>query len=130
MALFLVNDDDTPRDTLEAYIRAKIMYSKTNPSESRLFASEIIHGAPYLSNYLSCTFREWVNQKSSVIQSWIDKGEMDPIDPTNLLFLIWGATQHYADFGVQVLAAMDKDKFTDDDFEIIADNLTHIILKG
>ena len=55
---------------------------------------------------------------------------MDAIEPMHLLFMIWGSTQHYADFGVQVRAAMDKDSLNDDDFERIIASITHIILKG
>ncbi|MEJ2443288.1 MAG: TetR family transcriptional regulator C-terminal domain-containing protein [Exilibacterium sp.] len=55
---------------------------------------------------------------------------MDAVDPMHLLFLIWGATQHYADFGIQVRAAMGKDELTDTDFDIISETMTHIVLKG
>ncbi|OZG73946.1 TetR family transcriptional regulator [Hahella sp. CCB-MM4] len=126
----LINEDDDPYTAMSAYIRAKVMFSKTNPTASRIFASEIIHGAPYLMEYLQTDFREWVKLKTQVIQSWIDKGKMAAIEPIHLLFLIWGATQHYADFGVQVRAAMDKEDLSDEDFEHIADSMTQIILRG
>lgn len=125
-----IKAEDDPKEALTAYIRAKVMYSKTNPGASRIFASEIIHGAPHLSEYLKVDFYQWVQRKTAAIQSWIDQGKMDPIDPIHLLFFIWGSTQHYADFGVQVLAAMNRDKLSDDDFEHIADTLTQLVLKG
>jgi len=37
-----------------------------------------------------------------VFQAWIDAGKMDPIDPVHLIFLLWGSTQHYADFASQI----------------------------
>lgn len=126
----LIKAEDDPKEALAAYIRAKVMFSKTNATASRIFASEIIHGAPHLSEYLNSDFHEWIQQKTKVIQNWIDSGKMDKVDPVHLLFLIWGATQHYADFGVQVRAAMGKDKLTDEDFETIASTMTHIVLKG
>ncbi|NIB40935.1 TetR family transcriptional regulator [Pseudomaricurvus alkylphenolicus] len=125
-----IRAEDDPKQALTAYIRAKVMYSKTNPAASRIFASEIIHGAPHLSEYLKTDFREWIGRKVEAIQSWIDQGKMDPIDPIHLLFFIWGSTQHYADFGVQVLAAMNKEQLDDEDFERIADNLVRMVLKG
>ena len=68
--------------------------------------------------------------KSKVIQSWIAQGKMDPVDPLYLIFLIWSATQHYADFSVQVTTVLRKECLSDEDFENISRNLTHIILKG
>ncbi len=122
--------DDDPVDAIGAYIRAKVMYSKTNPLASKIFANEMIHGAPHLTEYLNHDYRQWLHQKSAVIQAWIDQGKMDPVDPFYLIFLIWGSTQHYADFSVQVTAVIGKKSLSDQDFDQIADNLTHIILKG
>jgi TetR/AcrR family transcriptional regulator len=64
------------------------------------------------------------------MEHWIKQGKMDPVDPLFLIMLIWSATQHYADFSTQVNAVLDKKALTDQDFEDIANNLTHIILKG
>jgi len=119
-----------PKEALTAYIRSKIMYSKLDPDASRIFASEIIHGAPILSDYLSGDFKLWIQSKVAVIESWIEKGLMDKVNPYHLIYLIWSSTQHYADFNVQVLAGMDKEKMSDDDFEEVVDTLTKIILKG
>ena len=55
---------------------------------------------------------------------------MDPIDPMHLLFMIWGSTQHYADFGVQVRAMTGKESLDDEDFERVITSITHVILKG
>jgi TetR/AcrR family transcriptional regulator len=125
-----LNGQDDPKTALTAYIRSKVMYSKDDPEASRIFASEIIHGAPVLNKYLSGVYKDWVQEKVSAIQSWIDKGQMDPINPYHLLFLIWGATQHYADFNVQVVAALNKSKMTDQDFEDVVESLTSLVLKG
>ena len=125
-----LNSEDNPKDVLTAYIRSKVIYSRDEPDASRIFASEIIHGAPILKDYLSNDFKTWIQQKVAVIQVWIDKGLINDINPYHLLFLIWSSTQHYADFNVQVLAALDKTEMTDDDFESVVESLTKFILKG
>ncbi len=122
--------DNSPEKALKSYIRSKILYSKEDPDASRIFASEIIHGAPILMDYLSSDFKRWIQSKVTVIESWIEKGLMDTVNPHHLIFLIWSATQHYADFNVQVLAGLDKDEMTDKDFEEVIESLTAIILKG
>ena len=125
-----ITPEDDPADALSAYIRAKIQYSKSNPRASKIFASEIIHGAPNLTAYLNKDFRIWLREKAKVIQSWIDSGKMDAVDPFYLIFLIWSSTQHYADFEVQVSSVLGKKKLSKKDYDEVTANLTHIILKG
>ena len=125
-----LNADDHPKVALSAYIRAKVMHSKDDPNSSRIFASELIHGAPVLNEYLNSDFKEWLNSKVAVIEMWIEKGLIDKVNPHHLLFLIWSSTQHYADFNVQVLAGLDKESMSEDDYEDVVNTLTQIILKG
>ena len=125
-----LNMDDDPKTALTAYIRSKVMHSRDDPDASRIFASEVIHGAPFLNNYLSSDFKIWVQAKVDVIQYWVKQELIDDINPYHLLFLIWGATQHYADFNVQVLAAMNMKKMDEESFEAIVDSITNIVVKG
>ncbi len=124
------DEKDDPKQAISEYIRSKVMYSKTDPEASRIFASEIIHGAVMLDDYLSSEFKDWIQKKVEVIEGWIKKGLMDAVNPYHLLFLIWSSTQHYADFNVQVIAALNKTEMQDSDFDEVADSLTAIILKG
>ncbi len=122
--------DNDPKQVLSDYIRAKVMHAKSDPDASRIFASELIHGAPVLNEYLNNDFKVWLNSKVAVIEAWIEQGVIDDVNPHHLLFLIWSSTQHYADFNVQVLAGLDKESMNDDDFEAVVASLTQIILKG
>ncbi len=129
-AFDLVTAEDDPAEAIGNYIHAKVMYSKTNPLASKIFANELIHGAPHLSEYLNTDYRKWLLDKSQVIQEWVTQGKMDPVDPLYLIWLIWASTQHYADFSVQVSTVIGKPRLSDEEFEAVADNLRHIILKG
>lgn len=125
-----LNVQQHPKEALSAYIRSKVMFSRDDPDASRIFASEIIHGAPVLQSYLSNEFKTWLQAKVKVIDTWVADGLIDNINPYYLLFLIWSSTQHYADFNTQVLAALNKDTMTDHDFEEATEFLTSVILKG
>ena len=122
--------DNEPKAVLSAYIRAKVMHAKNDPDASRIFASELIHGAPVLNEYLNSDFKVWLQSKVAVIETWIQQGLIDDVNPHHLLFMIWSSTQHYADFNVQVVAALNKDAMNDEDFEAVVASLTQIILKG
>lgn len=125
-----VTAEDDPATTLAGFIHTKMEMSRTHPLASRLFALEIIQGAPVLKEYLSTTMRDWVKERAGVLQQWIDSGRMKPVDPVQLILLIWSSTQHYADFQTQILAIQNKDEYSQEDFRQAADFLTAVILGG
>ncbi len=95
-----------PISEISRYISAKIRMSRENPAASRLFANEILHGAPAIGAFLKGPLKDLVDDKASVIRDWIAGGKLNPVDPYHLIFAIWSTTQHYADFEVQVRAVM------------------------
>ena len=96
------DDAPGPVEGIGAYIDAKMDISRTHPHGSKVWASEVMHGAPVIQDYLETTLRDWTNGRIAVIQRWIDEGKMKPINPRHLLYLLWATTQHYADFGHQI----------------------------
>lgn len=98
--------DGDPLEEMLAYIRRKMEMSHTYPRESRLFAGEIIQGAPRMGPHLESGLKPLFDQKCALIQSWMDAGKLAPMDPGHLIFSIWAITQHYADFEVQVQVLM------------------------
>jgi TetR/AcrR family transcriptional regulator len=97
-----VNND--PISELTRYIEAKLEMSFANPAASKLFANEILHGAPHIGKYLNGHLRELVEAKSAVIRQWVVHGKINDVDPHHFIFAIWAVTQHYADFSAQVEA--------------------------
>ncbi|MGO1461553.1 MAG: TetR/AcrR family transcriptional regulator [Marinobacter sp.] len=125
-----VRPEDDPATTLAGFIQVKMEMSRTHPLASRLFAMEIIQGAPVLKEYLSTSMKDWVRERAMVIQQWINTGRMGNVDPVQLIHLIWSSTQHYADFQVQILAIEEKEAYTKKDFKHAAEFLTQVILRG
>jgi len=125
-----IRPEDDPAEALASFIRTKVEMSQRYPLASRLFAMEIIQGAPFLIEHLRTSMREWVRGRAEVIQSWIDDGRMAPVDPVQLIFLIWSSTQHYADFQVQILMVENKAEYEKRDFDHAASFLTEVILRG
>ncbi|WP_163575652.1 TetR/AcrR family transcriptional regulator [Halomonas faecis] len=125
-----ISVEDDPAQVLEAFIRSKMQLSRRHPEGSRLFAAEILGGAPFLQGYLRGELRDWVQARARIFEQWAERGLMDPVDPVWLIFLIWSATQHYADFEAQVHGITGKDELSDADVEEITAFLTRVILKG
>lgn len=95
-----------PKAEILAYMRRKLEMSRNMPRESRLFANEILQGAPRMMDAIKGELKQLTDEKAAVIAGWMDAGEIAPSNPYHLLFSIWSLTQHYADFDVQVRAVL------------------------
>ncbi|MEM9633969.1 MAG: TetR family transcriptional regulator C-terminal domain-containing protein [Pseudomonadota bacterium] len=125
-----LNQDGDPAKELAAYICQKMEMSANFPEASRLFANEVMQGAPQILPILQTDLKRLVAEKSLVIENWIEAGKLRRVDPVHLIFTIWATTQHYADFSVQIKALTGRD-LTDPDFlrETEA-SVTSLILNG
>ena len=96
-----IDDVGDPVTELRSYIRRKLEMARDYPRESRLFANEILQGAPIAHT-----------------------------DPYHLIFAIWATTQHYADFDVQVRAVLGPTRDGEGRFEDAARFLEQLFLEG
>ena len=98
-----------PVEEILAYAHRKLAMSRDYPRESRLFANEILQGAPQIGDVLAGPLRILVDEKAAVLRGWMAAGQIRETDPHHLIFSIWALTQHYADFDVQVRAVLGHD---------------------
>lgn len=122
--------DADPRAALERYIRDKMEQSFARPYASRVWANELLHGAPELRATLAGTLRPLVRAKAKVIDQWITAGRMAPVDSTHLFFTIWAATQTYADFEVQVCAVLGRPSLGGAARTDATEHVVSLILRG
>ena len=97
-----LDPDGEPLEELLGYMRRKLAMSRDFPVESRLFAGEILRGAPEIHDVLEGELKSLVDERAAVIARWSSTGRIAPVDPHHLIFSIWALTQHYADFDTQV----------------------------
>jgi TetR/AcrR family transcriptional regulator len=125
-----MDDDGDPVTELRSYIRRKLEMARDFPRESRLFANEILQGAPRIMPMLEGELKNLVDEKVEVIRGWMRTGKIARTDPRHLIFAIWATTQHYADFDVQVRAVLGPDRGGDGRFEDAARFLEQLFLEG
>ncbi|WP_428699018.1 TetR family transcriptional regulator C-terminal domain-containing protein [Stappia sp.] len=110
-----LDPEGDPRTELTAYIEQKLRFSAEYPEASRLFANEVMQGAPMIRDVLEGPLKALVDEKSEVLRHWAACGRILPVDPHHLIFLIWATTQTYADFAPQIEAitgtGIDDPKF-------------------
>lgn len=99
--------DGDPIDEIISYVLRKLEMSRRMPRESRLFANEIVQGAPRIMGEISGALKDLVDEKARVLTGWADAGKIARLDPYHLIFSIWATTQHYADFDAQVRAILE-----------------------
>jgi TetR/AcrR family transcriptional regulator len=104
-----MDPEGDPVAELLGYVRRKLELSRDFPRESRLFANEMLQGAPRIRAALEGELRDLVQEKSAVLRRWMDQGRIAPVHPVHLIFAVWALTQHYADFDVQVRAVLGPD---------------------
>jgi TetR/AcrR family transcriptional regulator len=121
--------DDDPAEALGGYIRRKMRHSFEHPLPSRIFALEVIRGAPVIHDFLAGELRSWVEERSAVIRAWAEQGRMAAVEPVHLFFTIWAATQTYADFDAQITAVLGREQ-TAGDRELATEQLVGLLLRG
>jgi TetR/AcrR family transcriptional regulator len=94
--------DGDPMTELLGYVQRKLDMARDLPRESRLFAGEILQGAPRMLPHLHADLKPLFDEKCTLIQGWVDAGRLAQVDPRHLIFSIWATTQHYADFDAQI----------------------------
>jgi TetR/AcrR family transcriptional regulator len=119
-----------PASEIAAYIDRKLELSRDNPTASRLFAIEIMQGAPVLGSVLSGRLKALVDEKAAVIEGWRAAGRIAPVDPYHLVFMIWATTQHYADFDTQIRAILGPRATGPAHFDTAKATLEQVFLKG
>ena len=104
-----MNPDGDPLEEILDYIRRKMEMSRLYPRESRLFANEIVQGAPRMLPHLESTLKPLFDKQCGIIKKWMKDGKIAEMHPAHLIFSIWAVTQHYADFEAQIAVLLPGD---------------------
>ncbi|MFD2740515.1 TetR family transcriptional regulator C-terminal domain-containing protein [Sulfitobacter aestuarii] len=100
--LVALDPEGDPKAEILAYVQRKLDMARDLPRESRLFANEILQGAPRIQPQLEDALKPLFEEKCALIARWVRQDRLPPVDPAHLIFSIWATTQHYADFEAQV----------------------------
>ena len=119
---------EDPEHALRTYITAKMEFSRQRPYGSRVWANEIMRGAPVMERFLGTTLKAWLNERVKIIRGWIEAGKIRPVDPKSLMYMIWATTQHYADFERQIVILNGGDAFDERQYRQKIDQVVGFIL--
>jgi len=117
-----------PTTALSCYIEAKMDLSRRRPHGSRVWAKEIMSGAPIMEEVLATTLKQWVDECIATLDGWMEQKKMARVDARTLLYMIWATTQHYADFDRQIVVLNNGRALSDDDFLLKKQQVISLIL--
>jgi TetR/AcrR family transcriptional regulator len=129
-ALAHLSPERDPADALTEYIHAKLEFSRKHPEQSKMFANEAVHGGRFLTRGDRAHMQAITVKKANVFRTWAKAGRMDPVHPMHFFIMLWAATQFYADFEVLACNALGKRRLTRAEYDIAAETLKGIFLKG
>ena len=129
--LQVLEADLEPAQAITQYLMQKIEVSRTQPKASKLFALEIIQGAPHILPILKGPLRKLFKRKSKVISNWQAQGKIsDKIDAEVLIINLWGITQNYADFSTQIEMVSGKTLRNRSMYQRTIEHTVHMMLYG
>jgi len=123
----IAEPDGEPAEVLRAYIKAKLDFSREHPWGSRVYAMEVISGAPLYGGQIRERVVPLVRKDIEVFERWIADGRIAPVNATHLLFAIWAMTQSYADFGAQMQLVLGTGQLTGADFADAEETITRLV---
>lgn len=121
---------DDPEQALSQYIAVKMRFSHDQPSGSKVFTQEVSAGAPYYKDAIEQRVKPVLERDLSTLKIWAEQGKIQSIDFMHMMFLIWAATQAYADLAPQFALLMGKEKMGLEDYDNAAKLLTQWVLLG
>lgn len=124
------DEKDDPKEAITAYIGAKMDLARADPLGSRIWASEILRGAPVIKDFLETTLAEWIASREAIMRRWIEAGKIRPLEPRYFFYMIWATTQHYADFEDQIRALNGGAPLSDEQFQKAKAQVVDTILHG
>ncbi|MCH4244409.1 TetR/AcrR family transcriptional regulator [Acinetobacter gerneri] len=129
--LQMLEADMEPVQALGQYLAQKIEVSRTQPKASKLFALEVIQGAPHILNILKGPLKKLFKRKAKVISNWQEQGKItDQIDAELLIINLWALTQNYADFGTQIEMVTGKTLRNKSMYQRTIEHTVHLVLYG
>jgi len=124
------DETDDPKTAILAYVNAKMDMARSRPHGSRLWAIEMASGAPFLQSYLADVVKPWLESREKILEKWIAEGKLQPITSRYFFFMIWGTTQHYADFEAQIIALNDGEPLSEKQFADAKETVATMVLRS
>jgi TetR/AcrR family transcriptional regulator len=120
---------DDPERAIRDYIAGKLRFSREHPDDSRVYANEVISGAPLFSEEIADRVIPALQADVAIFNRWAEQGLCRPVDGRHLMILLWASTQVYADWASQIGLVMGKSELDLEDFQAAENLIVDMVLR-
>jgi TetR/AcrR family transcriptional regulator len=125
----IAQNADNPERALRLYIAGKLRFSREHPYDSRVYANEVISGAPLFAQEIRDRVLPALQADIAVFNQWAEQGICRKVDAAHLMVILWSSTQAYADFASQICLVLGKDEMDAADFAAGEELLVDMVLR-
>lgn len=125
----VISTTESPRAFIASYIDQKLRFCLDHPDMVRLFAKEVMRGAPMLLDRFKRS-RDTMQRAAALINGWADAGLIRRVDPVLLQFHIWAMTEHYALRQSEVQFMLGLTSPDDLDIDLVVREMTAFVSAG
>ena len=118
-----------PAAAISGYVRAKLRFSQERPSGSAVFTREVMAGAPRYAQTLAQKVTPHLRNEVDAFERWARQGLIARVDFTHLMFVIWSATQAYADLAPQFALLIGREQLAQQDFDAAHALITRMVVQ-
>ena len=120
---------DDPEQALRDYIAGKLRFSREHPDDSRVYANEVISGAPIFAAEIAQRVIPALQADVAIFNRWAERGLCRQVDGRHLMVLLWASTQVYADWSSQISLVLGKNELEDADFAAAEALIVDMVLR-
>lgn len=121
---------DDPQEALRRYIRSKLHYSRTRPQGAKVFAKEVIAGAPRYRQAITERVAPLLRAEVRTFERWAREGRIAKVHFTHLMFIIWSVTQAYAEQEAQFALLLGKPALTERDYDQAEELIVRMVISA
>jgi TetR/AcrR family transcriptional regulator len=120
---------DDPEQALREYIAGKLRFSREHPDDSRVYANEVISGAPLFAAEIAERVIPALQADVAIFNRWAERGLCRQVDGRHLMVLLWASTQVYADWSSQISLVLGKKELDEVDFAAAQALIVDMVLR-
>lgn len=118
-----------PEQALREYIAGKLRFSREHPDDSRVYANEVISGAPIFATEIAERVIPALQADVAIFNRWAERGLCRQVDGRHLMVLLWASTQVYADWSSQISLVLGKKELDEADFAAAEGLIVEMVLR-
>ncbi len=118
-----------PEQALREYIAGKLRFSREHPDDSRVYANEVISGAPIFATEIAERVIPALQADVAIFNRWAERGLCRQVDGRHLMVLLWASTQVYADWSSQISLVLGKKELGEADFAAAEGLIVEMVLR-